>query len=81
LDAGADSVDYCLDCPIGQYNPSSGKAAEMDDYGEVTECFPCAMGTFANASGLDECHRCPPGSHLNKTGSIREADCYDCDYG
>lgn len=81
VEEGADSIDQCLDCPIGQYNPGSGKAAEIDDYGFLTECFPCAMGTFANATGLQECFQCPPGTHLNKTGSIRESDCYDCDYG
>ena len=61
--------------------PAAAKPPRLTITDSSPNVSPCAMGTFANATGLQECFQCPPGTHLNKTGSIREADCYDCDYG
>ena len=75
---GGTSQQACEPCPRGQYNPTSGRALSVTDEGVESECFACAMGTFANVTGSVECHACPPGTHLNKTGSVREGDCYAC---
>ena len=78
---GGTSQQACEPCPRGQYNPTSGRALSVTDEGVESECFACAMGTFANVTGSVECHACPPGTHLNKTGSVREGDCYACSLG
>ena len=78
---GGISPEACEPCPLGQYNPTSGRALSVNDEGVESECFKCAMGTFANVTGSEECHACPPGTHLNKTGGVREGDCYACSLG
>jgi len=43
------------------------------------QCGLCAMGTFQNVTGQTECLQCPPGTHLNKTGGVKEEDCFQCE--
>lgn len=42
-----------------------------------TGCFACAIGSYKNVSGGEECTQCPLGFTTYGTGSVSSSSCYD----
>lgn len=53
-------------------------ACDLGEYGNVSECLPCAAGMFSDARGLMECDSCSPGKAQGLPGS---SDCDTCEAG
>ena len=52
-----------LACPRGTHLPSRGAPS-------VTNCMPCAPGSYANTSGMAHCEACPHGKLASAPGSL-----------
>jgi hypothetical protein len=56
---GANSVDACVNCPIGTYQDMDGSY----------ECLVCDENTFASAPGATQCTACGDGYQVSGEGS------------
>lgn len=78
-------VQVCEDCPVGQYQPNSGKnycnwcgSGTYQDRQGQTNCKQCSMGTFNDKGGQSSCTPCPIGKYQDQTG---QRSCDDCPAG
>ena len=74
--------DTCTLCPVNTYQSQTGKASCIDcpagtstdrETGAVA-CSPCPLGYFS-ITAASSCLPAPPGTFVNKTGSVKYAAC------
>jgi hypothetical protein len=80
--SASSDIKYCLNCPAGTYNPSSGQTActlcakgEYSPVSGASSCDQCPPGTYSNLDGMSACTLCPDGKYSDLNGSVSCKSC------
>ena len=67
-------LQFCIDCPAGQF-------LELSMSDSVEDCVDCDVGKYVGSTGSDHvshCSKCPPGMYGDQTGLVV---CEECGVG
>ena len=67
-------LQFCIDCPAGQF-------LELSMSDSVEDCLDCDVGKYVGSTGSDHvshCSKCPPGMYGDQTGLVV---CEECGVG